>query len=201
MGRRMNSLFASDRPIHRRKLVAIMTAFGLMALAGPAQAAVDDTSVTIIGGALVYTTQLTAGDFPSVTLDGSAKVVTTNVNPYVVTDSRGGASGWNLTVQASQFSTGSNTLPQGSLLMTVPPLPTKELLANPLGLPPTVQPTLSAIDGGSAQKIVSAAALPLVGGGAWTFTPLPNALALSVPAVVTPGTYTSTITTTLSTGP
>ncbi len=145
---------------------------------------------------------MTADNFPSVTLDGTLKVVTADVNPYVVTDSRGGSAGSNLTVQASQFtSASSDTLPQGSLLMALPPLPTKDPVANPLGLPPAVQPTLDAIDGGSAQKLVSAAAAPLVGGGAWTLTPLPAALTLTVPGVATPGTYTSTITTTLATGP
>ncbi len=125
-----------------------------------------------------------------------------HVPPQAVTDARGGSLGWNLTVQASQFtSPSSNVLPQGSLVMAVPPLPTKDPVANPLGLPPAVQPTLTAIDGGSAQKLVSAAAAPLVGAGAWTFTPLPDALTLSLPGVVAPGTYTSTITTTLSSGP
>ena len=188
--------------MYQRKLVAIAAALGLLALAGPARAAVDPTSVTIAGGTLEYTTPLTAANFPNVTLDGTPKLLTANVNPYAVTDSRGGSAGWNLTIQASQFtSASSDTLPQGSLRMAVPPLPTKDPVDNPLGLPPAVQPTLDAIDGGSAQKLVSAAAAPLVGGGAWTFTPLPAALTLTVPGVATPGTYTSTITTTLATGP
>ena len=188
--------------MHQRKLVMIAAALGLLALAGPARAAVDPTSITIAGGTLEYTTPLTAGNFPNVTLDGTPKVVTANVNPYVVTDSRGGSAGWNLTIQASQFTNaGSDTLPQGSMRMVLPPLPTKDPVANPLGLPPAIQPTLNAIDSGSAQKVVSAAAAPLVGAGAWTFTPTPAALALTVPGVAPPGTYTSTITTTLSTGP
>jgi WxL domain surface cell wall-binding len=188
--------------LNHRKLLAIAAALGALGVASPAYAQSDPTSVTITGGTLAYTTPLTAGNFPNVTLDGTQKVVTANVNPYVVTDSRGGAAGWNLTVEATQFTSASSaTLPQGSLQMALPPLPTKNVLDNPLGLPPTVQPTLNAIDGGSAQKVVSAAAAPLVGAGAWTFTPLPSALTLSVPGVVTPGTYTSTITTTLSSGP
>lgn len=188
--------------MEHRKLITLLAALSALALASPAQAATDSTSVTINAGTLDYTTPLTAGDFPSVTLDGTQKVVNADVNPYVVTDSRGGSAGWNLTIEASQFTTsGSATLPQGSLVMALPPVPTKDAVTNPLGLPPTVQATLSAIDGGSAQKVVSAAALPLVGAGAWTFTPLANALTLTVPAAATAGTYSSTITTTLSTGP
>jgi hypothetical protein len=186
-----------------RVLVVICAVLGALAVAAPAHAAADPTSVTISAGTLQYTTPLTASDFPSVTLSGAQRVVTTDVNPYAVTDARGGAAGWNLTIAASQFSDGaSNTLPTGSLLMAVPPPPTTNTLQNPLALPPTVQPTLSAIDGAAAaQKIASAAALPLAGAGMWTFAPLTGALTLSVPAAVTPGTYTSTITTTLSTGP
>ncbi|MBA3261984.1 MAG: hypothetical protein H0T69_05860, partial [Thermoleophilaceae bacterium] len=76
--------------MYHRTLVTIAAALGFLGLAGPAHAAVDPTSVTIIGGSLVYTTSLTADNFPSVTLDGTQKVVTAGVNPYVVTDSRGG---------------------------------------------------------------------------------------------------------------
>src|SRR6266540_2314539 len=178
-------------------LTAAFAAVAALAAAGPASAATDPTSVSIAAGSLEYTTPLTAGNFPNVTLDGTQKIVSANVSPYVITDSRGGSAGWNLTIEASQFtSAGSDTLPQGSLLMALPPVPTKNAVTNPLGLPPTVALTLDAIDNGTAQKVVSAAALPLVGAGAWTFTPLSNALTLTVPAVVPPGTYTSTITTT-----
>jgi len=188
--------------MHPRTFVLIASAVFALAAAAPASAATDDTSVAIAGGELVYTTALTADNFPGVTLDGAQKVVTANIAPYVVTDARGGSAGWNLTIAASAFSDGGgNTLPAGSLRMTVPPVPTKNTVQNPLALPPTVQPTLSAIDGATAQKVVSAAAAPLVGAGTWTLTPLSGALTLTVPAAVTAGTYTSTITTTLATGP
>ena len=188
--------------MHPRQLVVIASTLGALGVAAPAHAASDPASVTIAGGTLQYTTPLTANDFPGVTLNGAQRIVSTDVNPYAVTDARGAAAGWNLTIAASQFSDGgSNTLPTGSLRMTVPPAPTTDTAQNPLALPPTGQPTLSAIDGAAAQKIASAAAVPLAGAGMWTFTPLTNALTLTVPAAVAPGTYTSTITTTLSTGP
>ena len=57
--------------MYERKLVAVAAALGLLALAGPASAAVDPTSVTINGGTLEYTTPLTAANFPNVTLDGT----------------------------------------------------------------------------------------------------------------------------------
>jgi hypothetical protein len=182
--------------------IALIAAFGALATAGPAAAATDATSVTIAAGGLEYTTALTAGNFPNVTLDGTQKTVSANVSPYVITDSRGGSAGWNLTIEASRFTSASaDMLPQGALAMALPPLPTKNAVTNPLGVTPTVALTLDPIDNGTAQKVLSAAALPLSGAGAWTITPLPSALTLTVPAVVPPGTYTSTITTTLSTGP
>lgn len=177
-----------------------LTASALLAPAA-AHAATDDTSVSILGGSLAYTTPFAAGDFPATTLTGLVQTKLANVDPFVVTDSRGGSAGWNLTIAASQFTAGSNTLPTGSLTMAVPPVPTTSLTN--LGVAPVPNAALAAtpIDGGSTQKIASAAAVPLGGGGQWTFTPLAGALTLNVPPAVAPGTYTSTITTTLSTGP
>jgi hypothetical protein len=182
--------------------MALLILIGVLVAASPASAATDTTSITLAAGTLEYTTPFAAANFPNVTLNGSQQTVTANVSPYVITDSRGGSAGWNLTIEASQFTNASSdTLPEGSLAMTLPPIPTKNVLANPLGLPPTVSLALDPLDDGAAQKVLSAAALPLAGAGAWTATPLPGALTLTVPAAAPPGTYTSTITTTLSTGP
>lgn len=187
----------------RLRALPVLTALavGSAAVFGPAAAlaATDDTSVAIAGGALTYTTPLTAGDFPATTLTGLQQVKNANISPYTVTDSRGGAAGWNLTIAASQFtSPGSDTLPAGSLLMTLPPVPTTT--TGNLGIAP-VPVVTTAIDNATTQKFVTAAALALSGAGAWTFSPAAGALTLTVPPAVAPGTYTSTITTTLATGP
>lgn len=186
-------------PFRRTILLTLAALAGAVA---PAAAATDTTSVAIASGALSYSTPLTAGDFPGVTLSGSAQTVAADVAPYAVTDARGGSAGWNLTVEATQFSDGAgHTLPAGSLTMTLPPAPQTDALQNPLALPPVVSLSLDAIDGTGPQQIASAAAQPLAGAGIWTFTPLAGALRLRVPAAVAPGTYTSTLTTTLATGP
>ena len=179
----------------------ILTGLAAAALLAPsvASAATDTTSIAISAGTLAYTTPLTADDFPATTLTGVQQTKTANINPYTVTDSRGGSAGWNLTIAASQFVSGSNTLPTGSLAMALPPVPTTTL--GNLGIAPIPSVSLNPIDDGSTQKIASAAAVTLGGAGAWTFTPLPGALTLTIPPSVAPGTYTSTITTTLSTGP
>lgn len=179
--------------------IALLTGAALVAVPASAIAAVDDTSVAIAGGTLDYTTPLAAGNFPATTLTGLAQTKTADIAPYVVNDSRGGALGWNLTIAASQFTSGLNTLPLGSLAMALPPVPTTTV--GNLGIAPVPSTTLNAIDGGTTQKIVSAAAVALGGAGQWTFTPLTGALTLTVPPAVAPGTYSSTITTTLATGP
>lgn len=176
-------------------VVAVLAALPGSALA----AATDDTSVAITGGTLDYTTPLAAGDFPATTLSGVQQTRTATVAPYVVTDARGGSEGWNLTVAASQFTSGTNTLPAGSLAMAAPPVPTTT--AGNLGVAPVPQAIASPIDGGTTQKMVSAAAVPLGGAGEWTFTPLAGTLTLTIPPAVAAGTYSSTITTTLATGP
>jgi WxL domain surface cell wall-binding len=184
----------------RRHVLFLLGVIAALALPSAATAATDTTSIALAGGTLTYTTPFTANDFPNTTLTGIQQTVTTDVNPYVVTDSRGGSAGWNLTIAASQFSDGSgHTLATGSLAMVLPPVPTTTV--GNLGITPVVSASLSPIDGGTTQKIASALAVPLGGAGQWTFTPLTGALVLTVPPSVTPGTYTSTITTTLSTGP
>jgi putative surface cell wall-binding protein len=186
-----------------RMTAAVVAALGALGVAaGPAQAADDTTSIAISAGALTYVTPLAAANFPAVTLNGLQQTARTSISPFVVNDARGGSAGWNLTVEASQFthSNGSDTLPAGSMSMALPPVPTTTV--GNLGTPPVVTGTaLQPLDGGSAQKVVSAPATPLSGAGQWTFTPLADTLTLLVPAAVEPGTYTSTITSTLSTGP
>lgn len=188
--------------MHRsRRLILSVSAIALLASPAPARAETDTSSIAITGGSLEYTTPLAAGDFPATTLNGAPQIKAADINPFKVTDSRGGSAGWHLSIAASQFSSGASTLPSGSLTMAVPPVPTTTLTN--LGVAPVPNAALAAtpIDGGSTQVIASAAAVPLGGAGAWTFTPVAGALTLTVPPAVAPGTYSSTITTTLSTGP
>lgn len=183
-----------------KPLIALSAALALAAPA-TARAETDTTSITISAGTLEYTTPLAAGDFPSTTLSGIQQTKTANVSPFTVTDGRGGAAGWNLSIAASQFTSGGNTLPTGSLTIATPPVPTTTV--GNLGVPPVPNAALAAtpIDDGNTHTLASAAAVALGGGGRWTFTPLSGSLTLTVPPAAAPGTYTSTLTTTLSTGP
>jgi hypothetical protein len=183
-------------------LSALLATLGV--LPSSAAAATTTPSITLDAGTLSYTTPFTAQNFPNTTLTGLPQTVHAPVNAWVVTDARGSLlNGWNVTVSASQFSTGGgspSTLPTGSLTLATPPVPSTTV--GNLSLPPVPVPPAAPIDGGSTQKIVTAALA--AGLGQWTFTPLNAAggdLLLSVPAGAAAGTYTSTITTTLATGP
>jgi hypothetical protein len=185
-----------------RRAAALAAITASLTVAVSAAAATDTTSVTITGGSLSYTTPLVASDFPDVQLNGLTQVVTANISPYAVTDARGTNDGWNLTVEATRFDDGSGVkLPAGSLTMVNVPVPLPGVSLAGL-VPPVPSVPLNPIDGGgTAQKIASALAAPLSGTGQWTFTPTAGALVLSVPPTAAPGTYSSTITTTLATGP
>ena len=183
-------------------LPALLATLG--ALPATAVAATTAPSITLGAGTLSYTTPFTAQNFPNTTLTGLAQSVHAQLNPWAVTDARGSLlNGWNVTVSASQFSTGGgspSTLPTGSLTLATPPVPTTT--GGNLSVAAVPVPTAAPIDGGSTQKIVTAALA--TGLGEWIFTPLNAAggdLLLSVPAGAVAGTYTSTITTTLATGP
>jgi len=189
--------------VHRR-LIAVLATVALLTLTPAAQAALDDTSISLLAGTLDYTTPFTADNFPATSLTGLPQAVHATVNPWVVTDSRGSLiAGWNMTISATQFTTGGgspNTLPAGSMTMATTPVPSTTF--GNISLPPTPVAAAAALDGGAAQKIATSAIAQ--GLGRWTFTPvnlLGGDLTLNVPASAAAGTYTSTITTTLATGP
>ena len=193
------------RPLLRLALLSS----GALALALPtgAAAATDQTSVNLTAGALSFTVAPTADNFADTALTGATQTITTNFNDWRVNDARGSGAGWNVTMQASQFSDGGatpKTLPTGSLKLKAPVVSKVDLL-NP-ALPPVV--TLSpappwTIDGGSAVTVASAAAG--TGQGEWNFDQAnlvaSKDLELTIPADAAAATYTSTITSTLGVSP
>lgn len=112
-----------------------------------------------------------------------------------------------MTIGASQFRDGATTpktpktLPTGSLTLKAPVITKVDLLN--LATAPTLQGTAPwTIDGGTAVKVVSAAAN--AGQGEWRFDHVNLAdrdLVLTVLATASAATYTSTITSTLTSGP
>jgi X-Pro dipeptidyl-peptidase len=185
----------------RKTRLALATAAALAALAVPAQAATDTTSIQLNGGTLSFTQQPLADNFPATSLTGAPQLVSTNMNDWKVNDARGTGAGWNVSFQASQFDDGAgHTLPTGSLLMTAPVVSPVNALN--LAVPPLLQGATFTLDNGTAASVVSAAAL--TGQGEWNFDQ-PNLaggdLHLTVPATAYAGTYTSNLTFTLGATP
>jgi hypothetical protein len=167
-----------------------------------ASAATDSTNITITSGTYSMT-EMTVADFTGVTLDGVATYDHSRPSDFSVTDLRGLGSGWNITVQATQFREyiGGGYVASG-----------KKLAPSSLSMPnPTVEydgtgspgPTIVAgpyiIDSGSAVKIATAAVGD--GMGKYDFTQDSEGLSMSIPANADAGSYRSEITVSLVNGP
>ena len=169
-----------------------------------AQAAEDPTQVTINAGVLSLG-DILVGDFDALNVTGTEQETKATMDPFTVSDLRGGAgAGWQLTAQASQFtSLGGNTIPTGSLEMLAPAVDPQSILDN-VAAPPIPATGPHTLDNGSASTIATAAAgvlgLPS-GTGDWTFLNVADSLTLTVPADVIPYTYSSTVTMTVSAAP
>lgn len=185
--------------------LALLSVFALgLALPTGAAAEIDTTSVALTAGTLSFTTAPLADNFASTTLTGATQTITTNYNDWRVKDARGSGAGWNVTMLASQFSDGGatpKTLPASSLKLKQPVVTVVDPLN--LALPPVVTVGPYTLDGASAIKVASAAAA--AGQGEWNFDHAnlvaSKDLELTIPANASAATYTSTITSTLATGP
>lgn len=179
--------------------VSLLLAMTVFQTAHAATTGSSTASVTVNGGAIDVITPPSNTTFAPVTLSGATVTTNANLSNLVVSDSRGSGAGWNVTVQASQFTTGTNTIPLGSLRLNgiVSPIVNTNGSASPV---PTVQTGNPwTIDNGSAVKIVSAALN--AGMGQYNISFPANALSLSVLPDTFSGTYTSTLTWTIVTGP
>jgi hypothetical protein len=159
----------------------------------PGGSATAGTAYTYVGGLSMSTPSI--ADFASLTLSGFAQTTTAHMGTFTVTDSRGNGVGWNVTVQASQFTYGSRTLPLGSVSMPQPSVAKGSPLSTGL---PTMLAGPYLIDGVSSIKIASAAN---DGGGQGSYIFTPGPLTLNVPAKTYAGTYTSTVTVSVISGP
>lgn len=163
----------------------------------------DTTAVSITAGVLSVGT-IAVADFTGLSVTGTQQTTTATMDSITVSDLRGGlGGGWTLTAQASSFSDGTNAFPAGSLEMLAPTIDAASLTTNVGTLPPTVELGPHTLDTTTASMLASADAGTLApsGTGTWTFNNLADSLTLTVPADVIPGTYTSTVTMTVTAGP
>jgi hypothetical protein len=116
-----------------------------------------------------------------------------------IVDARGDGVGWCVFIQASQLTTGGpapRTLPLGSLSMSQPPRVVK--VDRTSSAVPDIRSGPYALDSGSVIQIAGAARG--VGMGSYRFT-FPGAITVKVDPDAYPGTYSTTITVLVVSGP
>jgi hypothetical protein len=179
---------------------ALCLATALAAATAASAATVGVTSVVSAGATL----SVASGTPPSfnVTLNGVDQTVNYNL-PMVVVDARGGTLGWNLTVTSTTFTdgsagTGHSFAANASTITAVTPtcganstclLPINNIANTNLGLPGAA---------GAAVKYFNASSA--AGAGRGTID-VDATVAVAIPANVFAGSFTSTVTVAISSGP
>src|SRR3954452_20268664 len=152
----------------------------------------------LAAGTLSFSTS--AAPTASVTLNGVDQTTTYTI-PTTVSDSRGGVSaGWNLTITSTSFSTGSGTLPDTASTITSTPA-----VACQSGCGGAIDPVNTvlypvAVPAGSTQPSATTFFNALANTGQGNFNVTPT-VQVAVPASTFAGTYTSTITLAVVSGP
>lgn len=189
------------RCIRGRRALVTFAALAALGTAPAASADTTATSVNLSAGTLDFTTPPAADAFGSATLSGHTQTLRTTFHSWGVSDARGSGAGWNVTLQASRLDDGAgHQLPTGSLQLVAPTTVTPQV--GNLAVAPLVQGATFTLDGSGPVKVLSA--LAATGQGAWDVTQtnlLGGDLVLTVPANAVPGVYSTTITSTLATGP
>lgn len=176
-----------------KTVLALILTLSLFLLFGGVSHAATSTataaSVQVGGGNLSIAAVNPTVDFGTVTLSGSAQTVNKTVGDVNETDLTGTGAGWHVTVKASQFASGSYSLPVGSLQLAAPTAITKTG-GTTSAAPVTQTGAPWVIDTASAVPVLSAA----TGTGMGTYTStFGGNLSLTVPANAYAGTYSSTL--------
>jgi hypothetical protein len=154
---------------------------GVLALATPAFAAGTPVTVTInAGGGLGISAPVGPVSLATATASASAQTVTAQLGPVLVTDLRAGILGWVATAGSTDF-TGAGAIPASAEAYT-PGAPTVVGIA-------TVTPTsLTAMTAGGG-TVQTATAVTGVNTAGWN-----PSIAVTIPAGAIAGTYSATIT-------
>lgn len=153
-----------------------------------------EATATVQGGSLSIQDNVGIAPFESILLDGSTQTETTSVDPFSVIDATGTGSGWNLNVKADPLTSEGGSLPAGSLRISGTSVTAQE------GSSEANKITIGAgnIDSTEGVKLLTASA----GEGMGTFNIADTDLTLNIqPKDAMAGTYSSTVTFNLVTGP
>ncbi|MDQ8045940.1 MAG: WxL domain-containing protein [Solirubrobacteraceae bacterium] len=186
-------------PLKRAARWAVALSLAATVLPAAASAATSAASETITGGSLAFINSTPAAvTFPGTTLNGTDQTAT-QTQALDISDARGTGAGWNVTATSTAFTNGAASLANGST--TVLTAPSVACDASVTCVTPTNSITYpytlpAAATAPTATKLYNAATN--TGTGAATVTPTWK---LAVPATAAVGTYTSTWTFSLVSGP
>jgi hypothetical protein len=190
-----------------KKLIAMVVTLAMLTMMPTVAFAAAPAPDAVITGGTLAITELAIADFTPVTLDGTTQTTTAVVTPTSLTDSTGSGDGWQVSLKASVFTLAAadlllaavgavGTLPLSSLELGIVSIVTVDVGSTPITN--IVKATQGKIDTVAGVNILSA---PLTEGmGTYTVSMAPMTLTL-LPASTYAGTYTSTVTETLTTGP
>ncbi|MEH3053788.1 MAG: WxL domain-containing protein [Patulibacter minatonensis] len=180
----------------RIRTLAPLATLAALAVAAPASHAAT-ADATLTGGTLSFINSTPSNvSFPSVTLNGTNQTVS-KTQTIDVSDARGTGVGWNITATSTLFTSGSDTLPAGSVtLPSAPPAACDSGVTCTVASGGAVSYPYTLPTSPTTTKMYSAPAN--TGLGAQTITPNWQ---LSVPALAKAGSYTSTWTISLVSGP
>lgn len=178
-------------------LIAFASGCALLLALAPAALA-DSTDVTAtaqVNSGPLSLSGAGAVAFSGVSLDGTDKS-STGSGSAAVSDATGNGSGWSLAISATQFSSGGsspNTLPATALTVTLP-----AGVVTTTGLAPTtsISSGSAVVPSASSVKVLNATSGSGMGQSTATLS-----YALAIPAQTYAGTYSSTLTYTLTVGP
>ncbi len=192
----MDNLFVRKRLAIGLATSALLTG----AVAGPALA-VDTVTQVITGSGLTASVADLA--FVDVAYQNSAHAVTGTM-VLTAADNTGSGAGWNVTIQSSAFVwsgliAGGTDIPASAFALTsasAPVVVTGQAVSVPAATGPQVPPTAPFGALSTARKVLQATAAY----GAGTYTQSLG-VTLTIPALSRVGTYTGTLTTTISSAP
>lgn len=160
-------------------LPVALSVAGALVLAGPASAADTDVTVTVTGGTLSISAPAAAVSLGTFVASVESQQASAQLGNVTVTDNRGGIAGWTAAAGASAFSDG----PSAGLLISYT-TPTAVVT----GATATVTPADSA-DLFVSSTVQTASAVSGAHAAVWNPT-----VTVTLPAGARVGTYTSTIT-------
>jgi hypothetical protein len=180
-----------------RRIVALLVVTGLL-VATAAVVYAETATVTVTAGSLSVTPDNVT--LSAVVLDGSDKTATSasGSNNWAAEDARGTGVGWHLTIDATDFTDGGNTIDISAAdqEFKIQLLDTNIAVVSGNAKPTSSVTSLTAIPNTPALTFASAA----VNEGMGSYTLNPN-FELEVPAYILAGNYSSTITVSAVSGP